>query len=283
MVGDLHKYLARLDLSMRETRSLICVGLDPVISKLPITDITKFNCEIINSTADHACAYKPNLAFYESIGIEGLRYLEATVEHIRRRAPNAVIIGDGKRGDIASTSEAYSKAMFDRWGFDATTVNAYGGMESLEPFFQYEDKGVYIWCRSSNPGAVEFQDLFVKRGNNKPVKLFEHIALSSTRWESKAMIGLVAGAPYPGELQGLRKIAPNTPILAPGIGAQGGDLKSVIKHGIDQSGRGLMINSSRSILYPSHSANGYGSAANMAVIKLKDDINKLLCENGFEW
>ncbi|GIS68445.1 MAG: hypothetical protein CM1200mP8_0030 [Chloroflexota bacterium] len=161
----MHKYLARLDLSMRETRSLICVGLDPVISKLPITDITKFNCEIINSTADHACAYKPNLAFYESIGIEGLRYLEATVEHIRRRAPNAVIIGDGKRGDIASTSEAYSKAMFDRWGFDATTVNAYGGMESLEPFFQYEDKGVYIWCRSSNPGAVEFQDLFVKRGN----------------------------------------------------------------------------------------------------------------------
>ena len=283
MVGDLHKYLARLDLSMRETRSLICVGLDPVISKLPITDIAKFNCEIINSTADHVCAYKPNLAFYESIGIEGLRYLEATVEHIRRRAPNAVIIGDGKRGDIASTSEAYSKAMFDRWGFDATTVNAYGGMESLEPFFQYEDKGVYIWCRSSNPGAVEFQDLFVKRDNNEPVKLFEHIALSSTRWESKAMIGLVAGAPYPGELQGLRKIAPNPPILAPGIGAQGGDLKSVIKHGIDQSGRGLMINSSRSILYASHSANGYGSAANMAVIKLKDDINKLLCENGFEW
>ncbi len=283
MVGDLHKYLARLDLSMRHTRSLICVGLDPVISKLPITDITKFNCEIVNSTADHACAYKPNLAFYESIGIEGLRHLEATVEHIRSRAPNAVIIGDGKRGDIASTSEAYSKAMFDRWGFDATTVNAYGGMESLEPFFQYDDKGVYIWCRSSNPGAVEFQDLFVKSDNNKPIKLFEHIALSSTRWKSKAMIGLVAGAPYSGELKVLRKIAPNTPILAPGIGAQGGDLKSVIKHGIDKSGRGLMINSSRSILYASHSANGYGSAANMAVIKLKDDINKFLCENGFEW
>ena len=268
---------------MRGTRSLICVGLDPVISKMPITDITKFNCEIVNSTADHVCAYKPNLAFYEALGIEGLKHLEATVEHIRVRAPNAIIIGDGKRGDIASTSEAYADAMFNRWGFDATTVNAYGGIESLEPFLEYKEKCVYIWCRSSNLGAVEFQDLIIQNGNNKPMKLFEQIALSATTWKSKAVIGLVAGASYTSELENLRNLAPNTQILVPGIGAQGGDVKSVIEHGIDKSGRGLMINSSRSILYTSKSSTNYGSAANMTVMRLKDDINNFLCENGFDW
>ena len=283
MIENLHKYLARLDLSMRETRSLICVGLDPVISKMPITDITKFNCEIVNSTADHVCAYKPNLGFYEAMGLEGLKHLEATIEHIRNRAPHAIIIGDGKRGDIASTSEAYSDAMFNRWDFDATTVNPYGGLESLEPFFEYEEKCVYIWCRSSNPGAMEFQDLLIQNDNNKPIKLYEQIALSATRWKSEAVIGLVSGASYANELENLRNMAPNTQILAPGIGEQGGDLKSVIEHGVDKSGRGLMINSSRSILYASKSSTDFGNAANMAVIRLKDDINKLLCENGFDW
>ena len=283
MVDNLHNYLSKLDISMRKTRSLICVGLDPVISKMPITDITKFNCEIVNSTADHVCAYKPNLAFYEALGIEGLKHLEDTIEHIRVRAPNAIIIGDGKRGDIASTSEAYADAMFNRWGFDATTVNAYGGIESLEPFLEYKEKCVYIWCRSSNLGAVEFQDLSVQAENNKPIKLFEQVALSAIKWKSKAVVGLVAGASYTSELQDLRNMGPNVQILTPGIGAQGGDLKSVIEHGIDKSGRGLMVNSSRSIIYASRSSTNFGSAANVAALRLKDDINKFLCENGFNW
>ena len=271
MVADLHKYLARLDLSMRETRSLICVGLDPVISNLPITDITKFNCEIINSTAEHVCAYKPNLAFYESMGIEGMQHLEASVKHIRTHAPHAIIIGDGKRGDIPSTSEAYAHAMFNQWDFDATTVNAYGGIESLQPFLEYGDKCGYILCRSSNPGALEFQDLIIQHGNNKSIKLFEQIALSASETKAKAVIGLVAGASYPHEL------------LSPGIGAQGGDVIAVIQNGVDKAGRGLMINASRSILYSTQSSAKYGNAANLAVKTLKDDINKFLCENGFDW
>ena len=283
MVDDLHKYLARLNLSMRKTQSLICVGLDPVISKMPISDITKFNCEIINSTLEHVCAYKPNLAFYESMGIEGLKHLEATVEYIRLYAPHAIIIGDGKRGDIASTSAAYADAMFNQWGFDATTVNAYGGLESLHPFLEYTDKCIYIWCRSSNPGALEFQDLIIKNRANKPVKLFEEIALSASKIKSKAVVGIVAGASYPHELLDLRSKAPDIQILSPGIVAQGGDLKAVIRNGVDKSGRGLMINSSRSILYSSQSSTNYGRAANIAVKSLKDDINKLLCENGFDW
>jgi len=268
---------------MRETRSLICVGLDPVISKMPITDITKFNCEIINSTAEHVCAYKPNLAFYESMGIEGMQHLEATVKHIRTHAPHAIIIGDGKRGDIPSTSEAYAHAMFNQWGFDATTVNAYGGLESLQPFLEYGDKCVYIWCRSSNPGALEFQDLTIQHGNNKSIKLFERIALSASKTKAKAVIGIVAGASYPHELHDLRSQAPDMQILSPGIGAQGGDLKAVIQNGVDKAGRGLMINASRSILYSTQSSAKYGNAANLAVKTLKDDINKFLCENGFDW
>ncbi len=283
MVDILHNYLTRLDLSMNETHSLICVGLDPVASKIPVTNVSEFNREIINSTFEHVCAYKPNLAFYEAMGIEGLKHLEDTIKHIRARAPHAIIIGDGKRGDIASTSHAYAQAMFDKWGFDATTVNAYGGRESLLPFLDYEDKCVYVWCRSSNPGAVEFQDLLVRDNTNSEIKLFEKIAQNVTKWESKAMIGLVAGASYIDELERLRKLAPQAQILTPGIGAQGGDLESVIKFGINDLGRGLMINSSRSILYASGSAVSYGKAANLAVSKLKDDINQVLCENGFQW
>ena len=131
--------------------------------------------------------------------------------------------------------------------------------------------------------VLEFQDLIIQNGNNKPMKLFEQIALSATTWKSKAVIGLVAGASYTSELENLRNLAPNTQILVPGIGAQGGDVKSVIEHGIDKSGRGLMINSSRSILYTSKSSTNYGSAANMTVMRLKDDINNFLCENGFDW
>ena len=158
------EFVRRLYSASRGSESLVCVGLDPDPELMPVSDVYEFNRAIVDATRDMVCAYKPNFPFYEALGLPGLMALERTVEHIRKTAPDALLIADGKRGDIGSTNMMYARALFDTWGFDAATVNAWGGGDSMEPYLEYKDRGVIVWCRSSNPGAAEFQDIPVEYG-----------------------------------------------------------------------------------------------------------------------
>jgi orotidine-5'-phosphate decarboxylase len=244
---------------------------------MPVADVFDFNRAIIDATADLVCAYKPNLAFYEALGIKGLEALQRTIEYARRAAPHALLIGDGKRGDIDSTSAAYAKAMFHVWGFDAATVNAWGGGDSLAPFFSYADRGVFIWCRSSNPGGGDFQNLMP---SGEP--LYQHVARQAVDWNKNGNVGLVIGATYPREMAQLRALAPNMPFLIPGVGAQAGDLKDAVLAGIDKNGRRAIINSSRSILYASQGAD-FAQAARRKAQETRDAINAVLASEGLGW
>ena len=154
-------FVDRLRAASEESQSLVSVGLDVNPEVMPVTGVAEFNRAIVNETADLVCAYKPNLAFYEALGLPGLRALESTIGHIRKVAPHSVIIGDCKRGDVDSSAKAYVKAMFDVWGFDAATINPWGGSDSIEPWLGAPDRGVFIWCRGSNPGSADLQDLAV--------------------------------------------------------------------------------------------------------------------------
>ena len=205
----------------RKNKSLLCVGLDPSPELMPRVSIVEFNKAIITATSDLVCAYKPNLAFYEALGVEGLTILEKTVEYIPADIP---IIGDAKRGDIGNTAKAYAKALFSTFGFDAATVNPYLGFDSLEPFISYHDKGVFILCRTSNKGASDFQDLPCVSGP----PLYEVVAQKAKQWNAYGNVGLVVGATYPEELKKVRSICPGMCLLIPGIGAQGGDLDSAV-------------------------------------------------------
>ena len=274
----MHPYTEKLLAAMTASRSLLCIGLDPDPSRMPVSGVADFNRAIVDATSDLVCAYKPNLAFYEALGVPGLVALEETVEHIRVAAPHAVLIGDGKRGDVGSTSAAYARAMFDVWGFDATTVNAWAGRDSLAPFLDYEDRGVYVWCRSSNPGASELQDLRLEGEN--PDRVFERLASAAAGWESRAVVGLVAGAPYPEDMAAMRRLAPRAPILAPGVGAQGGDLAATVRAGVDGDGRGLTINSSRGVIYASSSPSDFAQAARTVTADLRDRVARVLDEAG---
>jgi len=270
-------FLQKLDAACASSKSLLCVGLDPDPPRMPVANVFDFNRAIIDATADLVCAYKPNLAFYEALGLKGLEALQRTVDHARRAAPHALLIGDGKRGDIDSSSAAYAKALFEVWGFDAVTVNAWGGGDSLAPFFSYADRGVFIWCRSSNPGAHDFQDL---APSDKP--LYQHMARQAQTWNKNGNIGLVVGATYPRELAQLRALAPDMPFLIPGVGAQAGDLKTAVLAGVDKSGRRAVINSSRGILYASKGPDFAGAARRKAQ-ETRDSINAILASEGKGW
>ena len=263
------------------TRSLVCVGLDPDPALMPVQDVFEFNCAIIDATAAVACAFKPNLAFYEALGTSGLDALERTLAHIRQVAPHAVIIGDAKRGDIGPSGRAYARAMFDVWGFDAVTVNAWGGGDTVEPFLDDESRGVFVWCRGSNPGSGDFQDLsIVDEGEEMPLYLW--VARSCAEWNVKGNVGLVVGATVPDQLATVRRICPAMPLLIPGVGAQGGELEEAVKAGVDQSGRLALVNSSRGIIYASRGAD-FADAASLAAASLRDSINAVLDEDGLGW
>ncbi|MBM3948489.1 MAG: orotidine-5'-phosphate decarboxylase [SAR202 cluster bacterium] len=272
-------FTQRLNEAMDAAKSLVCIGLDPDPALMPVADVLAFNKGIVDATKNLVCAYKPNLAFYEALGIPGLKALEGTVAHIRAVAPRVLIIGDGKRGDVGHASSRYAQAMFDVWGFDAATVNASGGGESLAPFFERPDKGAFVWCRSSNPGAAEFQGVAQTVGG----RLYERIAESARSWDKHGNIGLVVGATYPAELTAVRRLCPDMPILLPGVGAQGGDLEASVKAGVDWKGRGLLVSSSRGIIYASRSTTGYATAARSAAKDLRDSINGILDAEGKEW
>ena len=275
-------FVQRLHAAAAANRSLLCVGLDPDPALMAIDDVLDFNKAIVDATRDLVCAYKPNLPFYEALGIDGLRALAGTVSHIRAVAPDVVVLADGKRGDIASTNERYAVALFDVWGVDAATVNCYGGGESLEPFLRYGDKGVFVWCRSSNEGAREFQDLKMDSDTgSKP--LFELVAERSREWNSRGNVGLVVGATYPEQLAAVRRLCSGMPVLIPGVGAQGGDLSGAVRFGLDSEERNVIISSSRGITYASRDGGDFAEAARRAASDLRDRINRVLEEEGRGW
>ncbi len=265
-------FIEKLTNATRKNKSLVCVGLDPDPELMPEkVSVFEFNKAIIDATSDLVCAYKPQFAFYEAMGKEGMDALRQTIRHI---PSNILIIGDAKRGDIGNTAKAYAKAIFSDLNCDATTVSPYLGFDSLEPFIQYRDKGIFILCRTSNAGAVDFQSLQCQIDNShRP--LFEIVALKASQWNKYGNIGLVVGATYPEELKLIRQNHPDLPLLIPGIGAQGGDLALTISYGVDAQGEKAIINSSRQIIYASRGKD-FAEAARRAASTMRDQINDLL-------
>jgi orotidine-5'-phosphate decarboxylase len=261
------KFTDKLLNAGRRNKSWLCIGLDPDPELMPEVGVLQFNKAIIEATSDLVCAYKPNLAFYEALGTEGLAILEKTVKYIPGEIP---VIGDAKRGDIGNTARAYAKALFSVLGFDAATVNPYLGFDSLEPFINYQDKGVFILCRTSNKGAADFQNLCT---NGLP--LYEAVAQKAQEWNVHGNIGLVVGATYPEELKRVRSICQELPLLIPGIGAQGGDLALAVSYGADARGEKAIINVSRQILYASRGKDFAQAARNVAE-QIRNQINSCL-------
>lgn len=276
------RFLDRLSYISGKNQSLVCLGLDPDPALMPTRDVLGFNKAVVDTTKDLVCAFKPNLAYYEALGLDGLRILSDTVKHIRSVAPDVVVIGDGKRGDIESTNLMYARALFEFWEFDAATVNAYAGISSLGPFFEYGDRGIFIWCRSSNPSAGELQDIPVpEQADGMPI--FESVALKTVDSNNKGNLGLVVGATYPEELGVVRERAAELPILVPGIGKQGGDLERSVKAGLASVEPRLLISSSRGITYASKDRRDFADVAAAATTNLRDRINKTLDELGRGW
>jgi len=272
-VNAIQSFGQKLAAAWQATNSLVCVGLDPEPKKFPDRfrdapgGIFEFNKAIIDATRDLACAYKPQFAHYAAHAAEN--QLEHTIDYIKETAPNAIVILDSKRGDNGSTAEQYAHEAFDRYGADAVTVNPYLGRDSVEPFLKHADKGVIILCRTSNPGAKDLQDLNVGPGR----KLFQHVAETVAKeWNGNGNCMLVVGATYPEELADIRARVGDLPFLVPGVGAQGGDVAKVMRAGKTAAGTGLVISSSRAILYAS-SGEDFAVAARKATLELRDSIN----------
>lgn len=253
--------------AIRASGSQVCVGLDPDELRMPVQDVFEFNKLIIDATHDLVAAYKPQLAFYEAMGLDGMRALESTVDYIRSVAPEVLLIGDAKRGDTGNTAEAYARAMFEHWRFDATTVQLYQGTDSLDPFLAYEGKLIFVCCRTSNGSSVQIQDI---RDSDTDFTVYATIAKLSVdaAKDSVGDVGLVVGATFPDELQELRDAYPQTPFLIPGVGAQGGSATGSARLG----GEYVLINSSRSIIYASQSRQDFDSEARRAVKELRMEI-----------
>lgn len=282
----------------------VCVGLDSELKKIPeccrqtygVADtILAFNRAIIDTTHDVVCAFKPNVAFYEAYGDAGWLALRETVVHIRKVAPEVPVILDAKRADIGNTNNGYVQNIFEFLDVDAVTVNPYLGAEAVVPFLDQKDKGIFVLCRTSNPGAGEFQDLevhipiqeleYLQKVQAMPWSygvggcttcFYNHVAYQvSQHWNMNGNCGLVAGATHPGELAMIRKIVGDMPILIPGIGAQGGDLEATVQAGKDSRGQGMIINSSRGIIFASKGPD-FAQAARREAIKLHGAINQCL-------
>lgn len=264
-------FFERLEAAAARNGSRLCVGLDPEPARIPGGDVAAFLREIIAATLDLVCCYKPNLAFFEALGDGG-----AALRAVRQAVPREVpVIADAKRGDIGNTAAAYARALFEVEGFDAATVNAYCGADGVEPFLAYADRGVYILCRSSNPGADDFQELSVLAGDGAVRPLYEVVAQTARRWNQRGNVGLVAGATYPEQIGRLRSLCPELPLLLPGVGAQGAALEDAVGAARQSNGGGFTISASRSVLYAG-SDRGFAVAARQEAIRLRDAINAAL-------
>ena len=265
-------FIEQLTRAWERSDSLACVGLDPEIERFPRhiaaepSPIFQFNRAIIDATADLVCAYKPQFAHYAAYEAED--QLERTIEYIHKSHPGVPVILDAKRGDVGNTAERYAIEAFERYGADAVTVNPYLGGDALEPFLRHADKGVAILCRTSNPGARDLQDLVIGAH-----KLYQVVAeLTAQRWNSRGNCLLVVGATYPGDLAEVRALVGAMPLLVPGVGAQRGDVAQVVQNGQTAQGTGLIISSSRGILYAS-SGEDFAGAARAATQQLRGEIN----------
>lgn len=268
------RFVERLLEYSRQKDSLLCVGLDVDPARVPEplrgrpNWVFEFNRGIIEATADLVCAYKPNLAFYEALGVAGLEALERTMKVM---PPHVLVIGDAKRGDIGHTAKAYARSLFEGFGFDAATVSPYMGRDSVEPFLAYQDRGVFLLCRTSNPGSGDFQDLTCSALEGS-LPLYQVVALQARRWNQYGNVGLVVGATYPEQLGAVRGLAPELPLLIPGVGAQAGDLERTVLNGTDDAGELAVINSSRGIIFAS-SGPDWRDAARREAAALRDAIN----------
>lgn len=253
----------------------VCIGLDVAINKLPghldslplVDRIEKFCCEIIDESNEYVFGYKPNLAFFEGMGIEGVEALQRVTEYCKKNYPSIPLVLDGKRGDIGNTNEQYASHLFDRLHGDAVTVPPYMGENSLRPFLDRRGKCVFVLCRTSNSGAQEFQDMVC---DDDPI--FIHVARNvSSLWRTLGTVGLVVGATYPRELARIRSVSPEVPILIPGVGRQGGDLLATVQ----AADSNFIINSSREIIYSS-SGEDFAKSAAFKAAQLNDKIREYL-------
>jgi len=244
-------------IQIKTKRSFLCIGLDTDIQKIPKfllkseDPIFEFNKKIIDATNSYCVAYKPNIAFYESLGINGWKALEKTINYINSSYPEIFTIADAKRGDIGNTSSMYAKAYFETLNFDSITINPYMGKDSVEPFLKYKNKHTILLALTSNVGAFDFQTKNIVDNSNK---LYEEVIKTSTSWKNSNQLMYVVGATKASYLKEIRNIVPNSFLLIPGVGAQGGDLKEVCDNGLNNE-VGLLINSSRSIIYASNDTN----------------------------
>ncbi len=268
---DTIDFQAKFERWSEANQSLLCVGLDPDLARLPMDWLSKddpifdFNRRIIEATWDLVCAYKPNLAFYEVLGPQGLEALWRTVEMLPRDMP---VILDFKAGDIDNSAANYARAAYEVWGFDAVTVNPYMGTDCLDPFLQYSGKCTFVLIRTSNRSAGQFQDL---RVGGEP--LYRYIARYLLAKYPMHSLGLVVGATAPSQLADLRTLAPNQPILVPGIGPQGGDIGEAVRAGLDAQGGGLLISASRAVIYAGGDRD-FAQQARRKAMELKALINR---------
>lgn len=272
-----HTFMQALRARWQSADTLVCVGLDPEPAKFPARfaddadAVFAFCRDIADATAEYACAFKPQIAHFAALGAEDA--LQRLIAHLHAAHPGVPVILDAKRGDIGSTAQRYVAEAFDRFEADAVTVNPYLGRDSVQPFLDRSDKGVVILCRTSNPGASDLQDLPVAHGGTtRP--LYQHVAETIARdWNVHGNVSLVVGATWPEQLREVRAIVGDMPFLVPGVGAQGGDVEAVVTHAKTADGTGLMVSSSRAILYASN-GDDYADAAAREARTLRDAINR---------
>src|SRR6266700_1263566 len=272
-------FLEKLLTASRQHNSLLCVGLDPEAKRFPSAlrempvekAVVRFCQAIIEATAPYVCAFKPNIAFFEVLGPEGMYVFQKVLQAVPEHIP---IIVDAKRGDLGNTARNYAATVFDIYACDAVTVNPYLGYDSVAPFLAYEDKAVFFLCRTSNPSAHDFQDLLVCEEKGQVRPLYEEIAKHVQLWNRIGNCGLVVGATYPQELNAIRSMCPAMPILIPGVGAQGGNLGASVLAGVDISGEKAIISVSRAILYAGDGDN-YAVSAAIEARKLRNRINEV--------
>lgn len=273
---EVTSFRAKLDEATERADSLVCIGLDVDTRKFPAhlnaaadpgVAIVRFNAAIIEATSDLVCAYKPNFAFYLPYGAAGL---EALLETRRLIPAHIPVILDCKVGDMGATAEAYARAFFGEWDFDAITASPYMGEDALAPYLKHAGRGVIVLCKTSNPGSGEFQDLTVDADQ----ALYRVVAEHANAWERRypASVGLVAGATHPGYVAAVREVSPDLPILLPGVGSQAGEVEASVRGGIDRDGRGLMVSASRSVIYAGDGLD-FAEKARAAAATLRDEVN----------